>query len=100
MRAAAYKRRIFLGGWDEEVWSARVNYAHCLRELNNHAAFVYELIEAYNFRPTRAEALYDLAKHYREEGKNLAALMVAEEGMRIPTQPMFFSCRTTSTRPD
>ena len=82
--AAAYRKRVEMGGWDEEVWSAHVNLAHALRDMGNEAGFVNELIEAYNFRPTRAEALYDLAKHYREKGKNLAALMVAEEGMRIP----------------
>lgn len=80
----AYKRRIELGGWDEEQWNAHLNYAHCLKELGNEAGFVTELLAAYNFRPSRAEPLYDLAKHYRETGKNAVSTALSEIGMTIP----------------
>ena len=82
--AAAYKRRIELGGWDEEVWYAKFKLAHANKALGHDDAFVAGLIDAYQYRPSRAEPLYDLANYYRLAGKNFAALMAAEEGMRIP----------------
>jgi glycosyltransferase involved in cell wall biosynthesis len=82
--ADAYLKRANMGGWDEEAWNARVNYAHCLRNLGNEAGFVSELLTAYNQRPTRAESIYDLAKHYREKGMNHASLLLSEPGMAIP----------------
>jgi glycosyltransferase involved in cell wall biosynthesis len=81
--AEAYRKRIALGGWDEEVWNAKVNYAHALKDCGDEGGFVGGLIEAYNYRPSRAESLYDLANYYRLKGMNHAGLLVAEEGMRI-----------------
>lgn len=82
--ADAYQRRVNLGGWVEETWSAMFNHAHCLHARGDEKGFIAGLIDAYNFRPSRAEPLYDLAKHYRVNGKNYAALLAAEEGLRIP----------------
>ena len=79
----AYRKRIALGGWDEEVWNARVNLAHSLKDCGDEDGFVSELIGAYNYRPSRAESLYDLANYYRLKGMNYAALLAAEEGLRI-----------------
>jgi glycosyltransferase involved in cell wall biosynthesis len=79
-----YKNRINSGGWDEEVWSARLNYAHCLNAVDDTDGFIRELLNAYNFRPTRAEPLYDLAKHYREHDQQKTSLLYSVEGMKIP----------------
>lgn len=79
-----YKKRVDVGGWDEEVWSAQCNYAQCLKDLGNEAGFIRELQVAYNMRPSRAESLYDLAKHFRETGKNAVSLLYSETGMKIP----------------
>lgn len=81
--AEAYRKRIELGGWDEEVWNARCNLAHSLRDMGDENGFVAELLAAYEFRPSRAESLYDLAKFYREKGMNRASTLVSEEGLRI-----------------
>lgn len=81
--ASAYRKRIELGGWDEEVWNAMVNLAAALKDCGDEAGFILNLLNAYNYRPSRAESLYDLAKHYREKGMNFAALAIAEEGMKI-----------------
>ncbi len=87
----AYLKRINLGGWAEETWSAIYKRAHCFRSMGKEAEFVKELLSAYNFRPCRAEPLYDLAKFYREKGMNYAALLVLEEGLKIPpTGDMLF----------
>lgn len=82
--AQAYKTRVEQGGWEEEAWNAQLNYAHCLKNLGNEAGFIRETLAAYNMRPSRAESLYDLAKHYREKGENHTALMLIKEGGQIP----------------
>lgn len=82
--ANAYKKCVAAGGWDEQVWSAQSNYAHCIKELDGDADFVHEMLVAHNMRPSRAETLYDLAKHYREKGMNSASLVFSEAGMLIP----------------
>jgi glycosyltransferase involved in cell wall biosynthesis len=79
-----YKRRVEVGGWDEEVWNAQLNYAHCFRDMKMDAAFVRELLVAYNMRPSRAEPLYDLANYYRCRGEQAASLLFSEAGLQIP----------------
>lgn len=81
---AAYKRRIELGGWDQEVWNAHYNYAHCLDNQGDAKSFVYEMLLAYGRRPSRAETLYDLASHFLKEGKNEVATHFALAGLQIP----------------
>jgi glycosyltransferase involved in cell wall biosynthesis len=79
-----YKKRVDLGGWDEETWSAQQNYAQCLLELKDEAGFVLNMQLAYNMRPSRAETLYDLAHFYREKGMNAASVLFSEAGLQIP----------------
>lgn len=99
LAAAAYKKRVAMGGWDQEVWDAQVNYAHCLDNLGDEAGFIKEMLVAYNMRPSRAESVYDLAKHYRIKGMNHIAADFAEIGMRIPrtTDVLFVSDYTYTT---
>jgi glycosyltransferase involved in cell wall biosynthesis len=82
--AKMFKRRVDAGGWDEEVWQAQVNYAHCLRAMKDEPGFIREMLVAYAMRPSRGEALYDLAKHYREKGMSAPALAFAEAGVHLP----------------
>jgi glycosyltransferase involved in cell wall biosynthesis len=79
-----YKKRVELGGWDEEVWNAQVHYAHCLDNLGDTAGFVWGLLTAYGMRPKRAESLYDLAKWARDRGMNHVSLLFSETGRTIP----------------
>lgn len=80
----AYKRRIEIGGWDEELWNAQFNVAHCYNNMGNEAEFIRNLLLAYNMRPSRAETLYDLAHHLRLKGWNAPATAFAEIGLKIP----------------
>jgi glycosyltransferase involved in cell wall biosynthesis len=80
-----FKRRVDAGGWDEERWSAQVNYAHALHALGDEGAFVRELLVAYSMRPSRAEPMYDLAHHYRnKDNMQPAALAFAEAVEHLP----------------
>ena len=76
-----YKRRVEAGGWDEEVWNAQLNLAHCNRELGNEAEFIRNLLIAYNMRPSRSESLYDLAKFYRCKGDQALGTLFSETGL-------------------
>lgn len=77
----AYTRRINLGGWDEETHSAMMNRACACKDTGDHPGFVAGMLEAYNFRPQRAEPLYDLAKHFREKNQPHVALAFAKAGL-------------------
>lgn len=81
--ADAYQRRIELGGWDEETHSTMMNLACCFKDQGDDAGYVSTLIDAFSFRPRRAEPLYDLANYYREKGQNGAGLIFAKMGMNI-----------------
>jgi hypothetical protein len=82
--AQAYKKRVDLGGWEEETYDAQCNYAHMLKNLGNTDGFVFNLQKAYNMRPQRAEPLYDLSKYYREKGEDNTALIFARAGLGMP----------------
>jgi glycosyltransferase involved in cell wall biosynthesis len=79
-----YDRRIKAGGWAEEVWSAMERLAECYKDLGRAPDFIATALEAYNFRPTRAESLYHLAKFFREKGQNYLGVLFAEAGLSIP----------------
>jgi glycosyltransferase involved in cell wall biosynthesis len=81
--AAAYAKRIEMGGWDEEVWYSRWQRARCLRTLGDDAGFLQAALAAFNARPWRAEPLYDLARYYRERGMHDASLLFSEAGLAI-----------------
>ncbi|MFI0607075.1 MAG: glycosyltransferase [Anaerolineae bacterium] len=79
-----YTRRIQAGGWAEEVWYAIYMRALCHLALGNTAQFIEGCLHAYDQRPSRAEPLHALARHYRETGQSEACLMFCEVGQTIP----------------
>lgn len=81
---SAYERRVSLGGWPEEVWYSRFMIAYCQKGSGDIASFISSCLEAYQLRPTRAEPLYALAKHYREAGLNELCCLFSESGLAIP----------------
>ena len=81
--AQAYSRRAEMGGWAEEAWQARLQHARCLRQTGDIGGFVTTALKAFGERPWRAEPLYDLARHYREDGNNAVALLFCIEAMRL-----------------
>lgn len=78
-----YRQRVQLGGWEEETHSAMMNLAHCWKDMKNEPGFLSGMLEAFNFRPSRAEPLYDLAKYYREKGDHAASLLFSKAGLNI-----------------
>ena len=66
----AYKKRIELGGWFDEVWHSHYNIGKCYRDLGDMPNAIYWWMEAYNYYPNRIENLYEIMHHYRCNGKN------------------------------
>lgn len=91
--AAAYRKRVELGGWDEEVFYAQLQLSRTLKDQGLDDAFVKEAMSAYQMRPQRGEALHELAKHYRIKGDNHAAMLFAEKGISMdrPDDKLFVS---------
>ena len=80
----AFRKRAELGGWEEEAFQARWQLARCLLKSGEENEFLRAAMEAYNFRPQRAEPLYDLAKFWRERKCYDMACTFAEMGLATP----------------
>jgi len=80
----AFYNAVRHSNWDEEKWNAQINLAHCFEDVGDLGKFYIEMFKAYEMRPSRAEALYDLAKHFRIKGQNNTALVFAELGLTKP----------------
>ena len=79
-----YKKRIVTGGWDEEIWYSHYMVGKCWLELNNIPKFECWMQKAIALRPTRAEAYYQLVKHFREHSKHFKAYQYLIDGKRVP----------------
>lgn len=69
-----YKKRITMAGWNEEVYYSMYRYAQCKMKLKDKLNITFEevaldYIKAYNYRPCRLEALYDIVRYCRENEK-------------------------------
>jgi glycosyltransferase involved in cell wall biosynthesis/predicted GH43/DUF377 family glycosyl hydrolase len=82
LAAKYYRRRIEMGGWEEEVFYANLQEGS-LTVRRDFAAGVPILLEAWQRRPGRAEPLYELAQAYRERGDFALARMFAERGLQV-----------------
>ena len=67
----AYRRRIEMGGWDEEVYFSKLTIARLMQHLSHpFDEVVAAYVEAMNFRPSRAEAACFLAQYLRTQGRH------------------------------
>lgn len=81
----AYTRRAALGGWDEEQCLALIRRADLLERLGRPwAASLDALLEAFDARPTRAEPLARIARHYREAGRFTLGYEFARRASALP----------------
>lgn len=85
---SAYARRAVMGGWDEEVFFAKYRMGLCLMNLDRPRGDILEaMLGAWEFRPSRAEPLYHLARWHREHSMHHQAAMFARTGIGIPRPP-------------
>ena len=78
-----YGRRILLGGYEQERFVAMLRRARIMCEREPHAA-IGACMEAWQFRPQRAEPLYVAARQARRNGWNEVALLFARKAAEIP----------------
>jgi glycosyltransferase involved in cell wall biosynthesis len=80
----AYLRRAGMGGWEEEVWYSLFQSALLNERLGARANEVpYGYLAAYEYRPTRAEPLVELARYHRQRGQHALALLYARSGAAL-----------------
>ena len=82
--ARHYRKRIAIGGWYEEVWYSHYNLGKCLRSMGRMPEAIAVWLEGYNFYPGRMENLYEIVKHYREDGKSELAHQFYQWAKAIP----------------
>lgn len=82
--AEHYARRAALGGWEEEAWSAKLEEARCYRRLEETERFIAAAMAAMEMRPGRAEAYYELARHYRIKGAHVLSTCFSTAGLALP----------------
>jgi hypothetical protein len=80
-----YQKRIALGGWEEEVWFSRFEIA-LIKETLKHPEeeVIRAYLDAYAYRPHRAEPLYHLARYLRERKRFALAYVYALTAANIP----------------
>jgi glycosyltransferase involved in cell wall biosynthesis len=84
----AYARRALMGGWEEEVYYALLQVAVLgQRAKRDPTSVVAAFLRAYQYRPTRAEALVELAAHHRGTHEWALAELYARAAISIPMPP-------------
>jgi tetratricopeptide (TPR) repeat protein len=80
----AYQRRVDMGGWEEEIWYSLLQIAIMSERLQEpESQIVPRYLDAYQYRPSRAEPLVYLATLYRNAGKHALAYLVASMARQI-----------------
>jgi len=80
-----YIKRAQMGGWEEEVFYSmyRVGITSCLLENPWHV--IHEaFLQAWAYRPIRAEPLWQLSRLYRQNGNPRLAYLYAKAGLDTP----------------
>ena len=81
----AYVRRSTMAGWDEERWYSLYEIGRLSERLGAPAAEIQAAyLAAYQFRPTRGEPLYQLARFHRERSEFALAHLFAKQAVAIP----------------
>jgi glycosyltransferase involved in cell wall biosynthesis len=80
-----YARRVEMGGWDEEVYCSLLRIAASMAELGEHWPDTqHAYLKAWEYRPTRAEALHAIAVQYREDQRYWLGYKFAKHANEIP----------------
>lgn len=81
---AAFRRCIETSSWDEEIHWSLLSIGELLKVRGDWPDAALALQAAWEFRPSRAEALFALAAGYRERNMYMTARMFAEKGLELP----------------
>ena len=80
-----YGRRAEMGGWDQEIYVAMLRVAESMAQLGAPWPEVQDAyLQAWEFRQTRAEPVYLIARHYREERRYHLGYLFAKRAAEVP----------------
>jgi glycosyltransferase involved in cell wall biosynthesis len=79
-----YRRRVNMGGWEEEVFYAMYQLGLLRARLGEWSRAMTALIAAWEYRPTRIEPLYELVSGLRWRGEHHTAQVLAKRGLDAP----------------
>ena len=86
-----YKKRIDAQGWEEEVFYSLYQIGLCYESLYHQhqddtklSLALYYYLESWQYRPSRAEPLYQVARLYRTCSKHNLAVLYALKAKEIP----------------
>ncbi len=79
-----YRRRIELGGWQEEVFYSHYRIARCMLALDREADFFHQCLLAFDAFPDRAEPIHLLAARCLETKRYRLGYHFATIGSTIP----------------
>ena len=89
----AYEKRVELGGWPEEIWFAKFRMAVIKGMIGGNWTEIKELfLDSFEYRPERAEPLYEISRTYRAMNKPKLAYIYAKMGCEVsfPHQDILF----------
>ncbi|MGW4898136.1 glycosyltransferase, partial [Kitasatospora sp. NPDC004240] len=81
---ALYERRAVMGGWVEEVYCALLQCGVLRAEGGDWPGAMDALVRAWEVRPARMEACYELSSRLRGMGRYRAAHAFARVGLEVP----------------
>jgi len=79
-----YKKRIAIGGWEEELWYSHYMIGKSWLALKDIPKFEAWMLKAHERRPSRAEPMYQLARYFRENSQHYKAYHYTKIGLTIP----------------
>ena len=82
----AYRKRVEMGGWEEETYYSLYRIAIIVAILNRPWPEIQQaFLDAWEFRPIRAEPLYQIARLYRQvHNRPRMAYLYAKMALEIP----------------
>jgi glycosyltransferase involved in cell wall biosynthesis len=81
----AYYKRVEMGGWEEECYYSLFRIALiAMAQEKEWPVIQQKLLDAYDYRPCRAEPLHAIARSLRMMNRPRAAYMFAKEAAQIP----------------
>jgi tetratricopeptide (TPR) repeat protein len=83
-----YKKRVEIGGWEQEVWYSYYRIGLCYKKLSKIGDAIYYWMLGYDSYPKRIENLYEIMNHYRENGKHKLANHYYEIAKNILSQKL------------
>lgn len=88
----SYEKRIKMGGWNEEIFYSKYRMGVCAIQMDfNYSQILFLLLDAYEYRPTRIESLYELIKYCRENELYHQGYLFGKMAISIPvTKDLLF----------